>query len=183
MLFNLLLEFLGDLTLTVVGVTAVGVVGLDSSMPSTADPDILCKNYSNEAIIWSWGDNPDMFNFQDFIGLTKDEVKKLIPDVKNKEYSLIRMLDNYELDLSFNDQDICIQAEYMRPDDPNWPYKYNGKFPLDHTYTESKVMQLISKTKYPIYIYKRVSLLNWNSVICEAYIDFSEVKKINGQGE
>ena len=46
---------------------------------------ILTKCYANKEIDWVWGEDPDKFNFQDFIGLTPDEVKLVIPDIKEKE--------------------------------------------------------------------------------------------------
>ena len=82
MLFKLIFEFLCDVALVQLGVTAVG--GYVVADYATKDNIVLSKNYANEAIIWEWGDNPETFNFQDFIGLSVEEVLSLIPDAQEK---------------------------------------------------------------------------------------------------
>lgn len=168
MLLSLILEFLGEVALIQTGVAAVGVYGLGTY--ATKDDIVLYKNYENEPIIWEWGDDPTLFNFQDFIGLSVTEVKELIPDIKDKEEKFLRCLDYYELNLLFNEQGLCTSVEYLRPEDSNWPYKYHGKFPLENTYTESKILKYKSSTKYPVYIYRRKSFATPNAMICYAEI-------------
>ena len=113
------------------------------------DKIILTKCYANKEIEWVWGEAPDKFNFQDFIGLTPDEVKIVIPDIKEKEEKAFRRLDYYELNLLFNDQGFCVKVEYLRPKDPKWPYKTHGVFPLENSYTESKMLKLKGTKKIP----------------------------------
>lgn len=166
MLLSLILEFLGEVALVQTGVAAVGVYAIGDY--ATKDDIVLCKNYENEPIIWEWGDDPDLFNFQDFIGLSVSEVKQIIPDIQDKQHKFLRTLDYYELNLIFNSQGLCASVEYLRPKDPNWPYKYNGKFPLENTYTESKILKYKSNITYPVYIYRRESLATPDAIICYA---------------
>lgn len=168
MLLSLILEFLGEVALIQTGVAAIGVCALCDY--ATKDDIVLCKNYKNEPIIWEWGDDYNLFNFQDFIGLSVTEVKELIPDIQDKEDKFLRTLDYYELNLLFNKQGLCTSIEYLRPDDPNWPYKHHGKFPLENSFTESKVLKHKSSEKYPVYIYRRKSLATPNAMICYASI-------------
>lgn len=171
MLFKLIFEFLCDVALVQLGVTAVG--GYVIADYATKDNIVLSKNYANEAIIWEWGDNPETFNFQDFIGLSVEEVLSLIPDAQEKR-KFFRILDYYELNLLFNSQGVCTSAEYCRPNDPNWPYKYGGVFPLENTYTESKVLLLKSSDHYPVHIYRRESFATDDAIICYAKITFPQ---------
>ena len=60
------------------------------------------------------------------------------------------------------------------PKDPKWPYKTHGVFPLENSYTESKMLKLKSTKKYPIYIYRRTSLQTDNADIFYAKIKFPE---------
>ncbi len=168
MLLSLILDFIGEVALIQTGVAAAGVYAVGTY--ATKDDIVLYKNYEDEAIIWEWGDDPDSFNFQDFIGLSVTEVKSLIPDIQDKQGKFFRCLEYYELNLLFNNQGICTSVEYLRPEDPNWPYKYNGKFPLENTYTESKELQYKSSTKYPVYIYRKKSLATADAIICHAEI-------------
>lgn len=166
MLLGFLLDFLFGVLLVDVGATAVGVYALGDY--ATKDSIILCKSYANESIVWDWGDSPDSFNFQDFIGLSVEEVKQIIPDVQDKQGKFLRTLDYYELNLLFSKEGICTSVEYLRPSDPKWPYKYNGKFPLENCYTESKLLKLKTSKYYPIYIYRLKSFATENAFVCHA---------------
>lgn len=164
MLLDLLFEFLGEVILIGAGAGVIGAVAIGDLI--SKDDLTLYKSYANEPIVWEWGDDPNSFNFQDFIGLSYDEVKNLIPDSRKND-SIFNTLDAYELRLSFNEQKLCITAEYDRPNDPKWPYKTNGVFPLNKTYTTSKTLEHKSSTKYPVYIHK-YTVGNGAEIICSA---------------
>ena len=100
-------------------------------------------------------------------------VLSLIPDAQEKR-KFFRILDYYELNLLFNSQGLCTSVEYCRPNDPNWPYKYGGFFPLENTYTESKVLLLKSSDHYPVHIYRRESFATDDAIICYAEITFPQ---------
>ncbi len=172
MLLGLLLDLIGTVALVPVVGGTMGAYAVDKTL--NENKIILTKSYANKEIDWVWGEDPDKFNFQDFIGLTPDEVKFIIPDIKEKEEKAFRKLDYYELNLLFNEQGLCTKVEYLRPKDPNWPYKTHGVFPLENSYTESKMLKIKSTTKYPVYIYRRTSLQTDNADIFYAKIKFSE---------
>ncbi len=169
MLLGLLLDLIGTVALVPVVGGTLGAYAVDKAM--NEDKIILTKCYANKEIEWVWGEDPDKFNFQDFIGLTPDEVKFIIPDIKEKEEKAFRKLDYYELNLLFNEQGLCTKVEYLRPKDPNWPYKTHGVFPLENSYTQSKVLQQKAQLKYPIYIYRRTSWQTENADIFYARLE------------
>lgn len=172
MLLGLLLDLIGTVALVPVVGGTMGAYAVDKTL--NENKVILTKSYANKEIDWVWGEDLDKFNFQDFIGLTPDEVKIVIPDIKEKEEKAFRKLDYYELNLLFNEQGLCTKVEYLRPKDPNWPYKTHGVFPLENSYTESKMLKIKSTIKYPVYIYRRTSLQTDNADIFYAKIKFPE---------
>ncbi|MBO7123073.1 MAG: hypothetical protein J6V90_07330 [Treponema sp.] len=102
MLLGLLLDLIGTVALVPVVGGTMGAYAVDKTL--NENKIILTKSYANKEIDWVWGEDPDKFNFQDFIGLTPDEVKFIIPDIKEKEEKALRKLDYYELNLLFNEQ-------------------------------------------------------------------------------
>ena len=169
MLLGLLLDLIGTVALVPVVGGTMGAYAVDKTL--NENKIILTKSYANKEIDWVWGEDPDKFNFQDFIGLSVEEVRKFFPDMKDKEEKAFRKLDYYELNLLFNEQGLCAKVEYLRPKDPKWPYKTHGVFPLENSYTESKVLKIKSTTKYPVYIYRRTSLQTDNADIFYARLE------------
>ncbi|MBR5966202.1 MAG: hypothetical protein IK015_08835 [Treponema sp.] len=172
MLLGLLLELIGELAFGTALCGAGAAYAIDDFV--TKDKIIMTKTYSNQDIEWLWGDNPNELNFQDFIGLSVEELKAFIPDVKEKKEKAWRKLDYYEMNWLFNDQGLCVSVEYLRPKDPKWPYATNGVFPLENSYTESEFLKIKSTKKYPVYIYRRTSIQTDNADIFYAEIRMPE---------